>query len=86
MDTKHVNEEIWIGFKEFFADEYHSLKLTQKLSAGQTGYHSANVVVPTRDKTSALDNLALSATADQIQVDQMMATIQQMKEAKNILW
>ena len=34
MDTKHVNEEIWIGFKEFFADEYHSLKLTQKLSAG----------------------------------------------------
>ena len=27
-----VNEQIWIGFKKFFVDEYHELKITHKLS------------------------------------------------------
>ena len=52
---------------------------------GQTGYHSANAVDPTGDISSALDNLALASTADQSQVDHMMATILQLKETSRIL-
>ena len=48
---------MWIGFKYFFADDYHNFNLTQKLSAGQTGYHSANAMVLTRDIAYLLDNL-----------------------------
>ena len=32
-----------------FYGKYQDLKLTQKLIAGQTGYHGANTVVPTTD-------------------------------------
>ena len=61
----------WIQI--FFADEYHDLKITQKLSAENTGYHSANDVAPNRDITAALDNLTMAATAYQRQVYKMMA-------------
>ena len=67
-----MNEQIWIGFKKFFADEYHDLKITHKLSTGQTGYHNGNDMVLTRDMSSVLDNLTTDATADQIQVNHLM--------------
>ena len=45
-------EQTWIGLKKI-VDKYHNIKLTQKLSAGQTVYQSENDVVPTWD----IDNL-----------------------------
>ena len=71
--------------KKFFADKYHLLKLTQKLSAGNTRYHSVNVVVPTKDIASALDNLTLATTMDNIHMDQMMPTTLEMIEINRIL-
>ena len=55
-------EQTWIGSKTFFADKYQNLNLTQKPSAGSTGYHSANAVVQNRDISTALDNPEMSAT------------------------
>ena len=74
-----------IGFNQLFADQYHDLKITQKLSTGQTGYHSANYVVLTGDISSTLDNLVITTTTYQSHMDQLMVTIKNMKETKNIL-
>ena len=71
--------------QEIFADKYHDLKLTQKLSAGQTGYHSTKAVVLTRNISYAINNLALAATADHIHVDQLMAKRLQLTEMNNII-
>ena len=48
-------------------------------------YHSTNYVVLVGDTTYALDNPSMAATADQRHVDQLMETIHQLKETKNIL-
>ena len=64
IDKNTANKQTWIGLKKCFADEYHDLKLTHEPSAGHTGYHSKNDVVPTGDIPSALDNLVMAATAD----------------------
>ena len=68
-----------------FADEYHNLNITQKLSVVQTGYHSTNDVVPTRDIASTLNNLTLATTVEQIHADHLMATIIQLRENSRIL-
>ena len=60
-----ANKKTCIGFKKFFADKYHNLKLNQKLSAGNMGCHSKNTAVLTRDIASVLANLAMTATMDQ---------------------
>ena len=62
-------KKTWIVLKEFFADKYHKINLTQKLSAGQTGYHSANSVVPTGVIASLLNNLTFSTTVEQSHLD-----------------
>ena len=69
----------------FFADKYHDLKLTQKLSAGQTVYHSIHTMIPTIYRSSALDNLALATTTENIHRDQLMAEIHHMTDTNNIL-
>ena len=79
-----MNEQTWIGFKSFFVDKYQSLKITQKLRAGQTGYYSMYTVVPAGGIASALDRLEMAATTDQIHVGQMMATIHQLTETNKI--
>ena len=66
---------MWIGFKKIPADDYHGLNITQKLSAENTGYHSANDMVPNGDIASALDNLEMTAIEDQSHMDQLMAII-----------
>ena len=73
----------WVQY--FFTDEYHDLKLTHNMSAGQTGYHTANSVVPTGDTTSTLDKLEMDATTDQNHVDQMMKKICQLTKTNKIL-
>ena len=73
----------WVQY--FFTDKYHDVKLTKNLSARQTGHHSANSVIPTRDICSALDNLEMSATADQSHVDQLMKKIYLLTDTNNIL-
>ena len=67
------------------ADAYHDLKLIQKLGLGNTGYHSANYVVPNGDITSILDNLAMDVTAEQSHVEQLMAIIHQLMDTSKIL-
>ena len=73
----------WVQY--YFADEYRNLKITQKLSAGQIGYHIANTVVLTGDIASNLDNLAMVATTYQSHVKKLMATILQLMDTNNIL-
>ena len=74
-----------IGFKNIFVEEYHDLKLTQNLSARKTGYHSAKNVVPNGDIYSALENMEITAAADQRHLDQMMEAIHQLMETNKIL-
>ena len=78
MEENPTNRKMWIEFKNFFAGLYHNLKIAQKLSAWQTGYHSANAMVPTGYIAYALYNLAMASTADQIHMDQLIVTILQM--------
>ena len=54
-----------------FAEKYHNLNLNQKLSAGQTGHHRANTVVPTGDISFTLNNLTLSTTTEHSHVDHL---------------
>ena len=54
------------------ADDYPDLNLTQNMSAGNTGYHSVNGLVPNRDIASNMGNVKMNATIDQIHVDQLM--------------
>ena len=54
----------WFGFKIFFVDEYHYLKLNQKLGVGYTGYYSMGAVVHTTGIASTLNNIVLIATSD----------------------
>ena len=68
-----------------FVEKNHNLKLTQKLSAGQKGYHSANGVVPTGDISYALNNLELTVTPEQSHVKQITAKKFQLTETNNIL-
>ena len=65
MEEKPHNETNVDWIQYFFADEYHDLKLTEKLSAGNREYHSANSVVLNRDTAYTLDNLSMDATTDQ---------------------
>ena len=85
MEKKDVNQKMWIGFKKFFANEYHDLNLTQNLSVVHRGYHSVNAVVPTGDIVSTLDNLAADATEEQSHVVQIVANICRLKEKNKIL-
>ena len=73
----------WV--QEVFAKKYHNLKLTQKLRAGHTVYHSMHYVVLNGDIASALNNLTFATIADQSNVDQLMAATRQMTETENIL-
>ena len=72
MQKNTANKQTWILFNNFLVEYYHNLKLTQNLSEGQTGYHSVNAVVSNGGIASALSNLAMPATEDQIHVDHLM--------------
>lgn len=81
---KPIIEKTWTNFKRFFAAEYHDLKEQQKVNTSQSNFHGANAVV---DISTALDNLALAATADRDIVahlttanQQLMATNKQLTE------
>ena len=73
------------GSKNHFTGEYHNLKLTQKLSAGHTGYHSADDVVMTGDIASALEKHSMEKTVDQIHANQIMAPILHLVDTKKVL-
>ena len=81
-----LNKQTWIGFKNFFVKENNYLKLNQKLSSWQKGYHSADAVVPAGEIDSALDNLSMAATADQGHVYQLMVSILHLTDTNKILW
>ena len=89
MPARNGGESPWLNKpgldSSFFAEKYHDLKLTQKLSAGNTVYHIMNVVVPNGYIASALYNLAMAATADQSHVYQLVSTICQLTDTNNIL-
>ena len=76
---------MWIWFKNFFTDEYHDLKLTHKMSAGQMRYHISNDVVMTGYISSSLDNLTMAVTADQSHVEHLMEKNLQLMETKIFL-
>jgi hypothetical protein len=58
---KPALDKTWTNFKHFFAAEYHALKEQQKVNMSQSNFHGANAIM---DISTALDNLALAATAD----------------------
>ena len=72
----------WIQY--CFAEKYHDLKITSKLSEGNKGYHSANSVSPNGDISSALNNLKITSTMYQSHVDHCMKN-RQMTDTRNIL-
>eukprot|EP00957_Ditylum_brightwellii_P002378 182518-Ditylum_brightwellii.AAC.1 len=51
----------WDSFKKFFADEYTELKEEGQLTAGQSGFHQANIM---ENVSHALDNIANAAVGD----------------------
>ena len=69
----------------FFVDEYHNIKITQKLSTGQMGRCSTNYMFLMGDIPSTLDKLNMAATANQRHAEQMMGTIHQMTDTNKIL-
>lgn len=58
---KDAADKTWANFKTHFAEAYHDMRETQKLTAGAGGFHAANAMY---DIGAALDNLANAATAD----------------------
>ena len=68
-----------------FVDEYHNLKLTQKLSAVNKVYHSAKNVFPNGYIASTLDKLTIATTTDQNNVHWRMATIRHLIDSNMIL-
>ena len=88
MPAKNVEKDreltnvYWV---QDFCRKNDDIKITQKLSIEQTVYHSKNAVVPTKDIGSMMDNIEMYATADQIHVYLMMATIYHMAKTNKIL-
>eukprot|EP00566_Odontella_aurita_P016593 CAMPEP_0113569390 /NCGR_PEP_ID=MMETSP0015_2-20120614/24388_1 /TAXON_ID=2838 /ORGANISM="Odontella" /LENGTH=249 /DNA_ID=CAMNT_0000472057 /DNA_START=458 /DNA_END=1203 /DNA_ORIENTATION=+ /assembly_acc=CAM_ASM_000160 len=77
----------WTNFKTTFADEYHDLKLQQRLTMGQAGFHEANdargeEVVEIEE---ALDQLAIAETVDRDVVASLTASIKQLTDANRML-
>ena len=67
--NKPEHEKTWNALKTYFAQEYHELREQNRITAQQTGYHSAgnaeiHLAYVTMDITDALDNLALATTND----------------------
>ena len=81
-----MDDETWINFKKLFDNEYHKLKLNQKLRKVKIKYHCTNSVVPTEDIASAQNILSMATESDQGNVDQLMVKIHQMTETNNILF
>ena len=80
-----MNKQTWIIFKIIFTDEYHNLKLNQKLISVHTVYHSVKYVVLTGYIYSALNNPALVATSYQSHSDQITTETRQMTETNRVL-
>eukprot|EP00957_Ditylum_brightwellii_P002379 182519-Ditylum_brightwellii.AAC.1 len=59
--AKTVVTKTWENFKTFFADEYTKLKEEGQLTAGQSGFHQANIM---EGISHASDNLANAAVED----------------------
>jgi hypothetical protein len=68
----------WATFKAFFATEYHDLKEQQKVNVQGNKFHNANAAIEAIDIGTALDNLALAATADRDIVTQLTAANHQL--------
>ena len=56
-------DQTWTNFKRQFSAEYHEIREQQHV-LGEAGFNSAQIAHETTDVATALDNLALAATAD----------------------
>lgn len=79
-------DKMWPNFKIYFGEEYHDLKETQRITAGQGGYHGANAATDiVIDLGAALDNLALAASADKNIVKESVRANKQLTDATKLL-
>ena len=81
---KSDQDKTWTNFKHHFPAEYHDIREQQRIS-GDTRFNSANHAHEKTDMTTALDNLALAATADQNIVTDLIATNRRLFEANTTL-
>ena len=81
---KSDQDKTWTNFKRHFAAEYHEIREQQRVS-GDAGFNSANHAHETTDMATALENLALAATADQNIVTDLIATNRRLFEANTTL-
>ena len=75
---------MWTNFKRHFAAEYHEIREQQRVS-GDAGFNSANLAHETTDMATALENLALAATAYQNIVTDHIATNRKLVDANTTL-
>ena len=85
MDEKSREQKNVDWFQDFFVEKYQDLKIAQKMSAGQMGYHSTKSVVPIRNIASILDKISLYRTVDKSHMGHLMETILQLIETNKIL-
>ena len=58
---KATADKTWASFKQVFAEEYHNLVDETKVTNGNAGFHSANMM---QDIGGALEHLYMAAVAD----------------------
>ena len=71
-------------FKRHFVAEYHEIREQQRV-LGEAGFNSANLAHKTTDMATALDNMALAATADRNIVTDLIATNIKLVDANTTL-
>jgi hypothetical protein len=79
---KAAVDKTWATFKSFFAAEYHDMKEQQKVNHSRNNFHGANAVT---DISTALDNLALTATTNCDIVSQLTKSNKQLTKTNKLL-
>ena len=79
---KPAEQKTWETFKRFFASEYHDLKEQQRVNTSTTSFHSANAAI---DVSTALENLAMAASADRNIVEHLTNANEQLTATNKLL-
>ena len=78
---KPTADKTWTNFKTFFADEYHLLREDEDNTQQGSGYHQANAMTGV---TTALEHLAMAATADKRTMEELATTNRELSEANKL--
>eukprot|EP00957_Ditylum_brightwellii_P053765 4072944-Ditylum_brightwellii.AAC.1 len=78
---KPTTDKTWTDFKTFFAEEYHLLREDEDNTQQGSGYHQANEMTGV---TTALEHLAMAATADMCTMEEQATTKRELSEANKL--